>query len=571
MLARFFWIAVSLATCLSLPAFAQTGPPPAPRQALDLQAPPSGGSVSLTLEEAVAMALARNPSLEVERIRVQIAREEIGAERGRFDPMLNISQSAFRRDNIIASRFYPTGLYVDREQASRVSLESKNTLGGALTAGADFRRLFSTSNIQTLSPQYSANLVFGVTQPLLRDFGHSVSTARIRVAAQQVGIAEHTLAQQVARLIRQTEEEYWRWAFAREQADTRRRSLDAAVRFVTQAESLFGAGKVARASVLQARAALAQREDDAIAAATESARVEDRLRLLLQVDFAVALTAADGVEALVQPVRADLPLPPAIVKAATVTTGRLGAGLDAAASVTSALQRRPELLVLQRESEQREIELRLASNQRLPRLDLTAQYTTNGMSGRPSTVCVDPTSIECVAAGSGVPDSVFAARTQPGQAFGSLFSDYPFDGWSAELRLQVPLGNRTARAQHAEAALRLTEARLRLQAARDEIVRDVRDAVREAAAAQARLDAARQTATFAQTQFVAARTQFDAGLSSTFDVLRVQDELDRAKITELRALADLNVALGRVRLADMTILDDYNIELAAPGRAVATQ
>ena len=69
------------------------------------------------------------------------------------------------------------------------------------------------------------------------------------------------------------------------------------------------------------------------------------------------------------------------------------------------------------------------------------------------------------------------------------------------------------------------------------------------------------------TQFTTARTQFDAGLASTSDVVRSQDDLDRAILNELKTEMELNIALARVRLADMTVLDDHPI--AAPSRTVA--
>lgn len=577
MFVRLFCVAVFLAAGPATRAFAQDAPAataPAsrglcaigcttPQLKFSLQ-PPSGGRVSLS--EAIAMALARNPVLAIERLRVDAANEAIRAERGSMDPLLNVSQAAYRRDNIIASRFYPTGLYIDSENASRISIESKTMIGGTVTAGVDYRQLISTSNIQTLSPQYSANLVFGVSQPLLRDFGYDKATSGIRLSSQRAKVAEQSFVQAAARLISQTEEEYWRWTFARRQVDVRRRSREAAARLVTQADTLFGAGKAAPSSVLQARAALAQREEDAIAAAGDAESVEDRLKLLLRIDLAAALMPATLLaEAASGPVGAATP---AIVPAAMTGSGP-AAAIDPIASVESALKRRPELIALEREREQREIEFSLARNQLLPRLDLNAQYTRSGMAGLPSSVCVDPTAIECLQAGVGVPDSIFASMTEPRDALRSLFVRQPFDGWSAELRLQVPLLTRQARARRTEAALKLAESRLRLEAARDEVVKDVREAVRQATTAQARYDAARQVAAFARTQFTTASTQFDAGLASTYDVVRVQDELDRAALNELRAQMELNIALGKIRLADMTVLDDYPI--AGTRAAVGTK
>ena len=112
-------------------ALAQDAPAATPQVERDRQLP-SSGSVTLGLPEAIATALARNPSLTMERMRVDAANADTRAERGVLrEPQLNISQAAFRRDNVIASRFYPTGLYVDSEHATRISVESKTQLGGS--------------------------------------------------------------------------------------------------------------------------------------------------------------------------------------------------------------------------------------------------------------------------------------------------------------------------------------------------------------------------------------------------------------------------------------------------------
>ena len=182
MFVRFCCVAILLFAGPVTRALAQDTPAATPQVPRDRQLPTSG-SVMLGLPEAIATALARNPSLTMERMRVDAANADIEAEQGGLmEPRLNISQAAFRRDNVIASRFYPTGLYVDSEWATRVSVESKTRIGGTVSAGVDYRQLTSTSNIQTLSPQYSANLVFGVSQPLLRDFGDDAASTKFRLS-----------------------------------------------------------------------------------------------------------------------------------------------------------------------------------------------------------------------------------------------------------------------------------------------------------------------------------------------------------------------------------------------------
>jgi len=311
--------------------------------------------------------------------------------------------------------------------------------------------------------------------------------------------------------------------------------------------------------VQQARAALAQREEDAIGAAADAETVEDRLKLLLRVDMGALLTPVDSLA------RSGTESSPGITSASAALSQ--SKPIDPAASLASALKRRPELIALERERAQREIELSLAKDLLMPRLDLSAQYMRSGMSGLPSLVCVDPTALDCVRAGAGVPDSVFASMTTKGDAFDQLFNHNPFDGWTAELRLQVPLWMGTAKARRAEAELKLAASRMQLEATREDVARDVREAVRQAATARARLDSARQVVTYARSQFTTARTQMDAGLASSFDVVRTQDDLDRATLNELKAQTELNIALARVRLADMTVLDDHPMTVPAKSSA----
>jgi outer membrane protein TolC len=408
----------------------------------------------------------------------------------------------------------------------------------------DYNWLESTSNVQTLSPQFGANLTFGFAQSLLRDFGREVSTTGLRVAEKEGEIAENNLFRTVTQLIQQVEEMYWALAFLRQDLDGKRRSLEVAEELLVQNEELFQAGRVAAVSVLQANAGVAGREQEVITAESEVERFEDRLKSLLWLDLATTnLTPTD--EPALEP-----------------------ADIDERASLQTALQVRPEIRSLETEREQREIELNFASNQTLPRLDLALQYTLSGLSGRPNATCLDPTSPVCVPVGAQVGDTVFADRTGSLEAVTSLFSRNPFEGWSVELSFEIPLHNRTADARYASARLQLLETDTRIRAIYDQIQEEIRNAIRETQTAEKRVDAARETITFLEDQLEGMRSQLEAGLASSYDVLQVLDELDVARTTELRAVMDFNVGLSRVRLADASSLERYNIELERPPRYV---
>ncbi len=511
---------------------------------VDLNQRPISGPLTLTLSDAVTLALERNPSLKVEKIHIEQSRGKIVEEQGGFDTLINVKGTAARRDNLVASRFYPTGFYFDSEQSPSVSIEAHSFSGGRFTAGLDYKRLVSTSNTQTLSPQYSANLTFSFMQPLLRDFGRSVNNTRIQVAQKGTEIAENNLFQRISQLIQSVEESYWNLVFLRENLEIKKSSLDVAQGLLTQSEGLLRAGIVAPVSVLEAQSGVAGREEDVITSESEMKRFEDRLKILLWIDLAqVDVTPKDA------PLEAPV-------------------DFDEAAIIDNALRQRPELLGLQKEVEQREIELKYAENQTKPRLDLTGQYGQSGISGRPSTTCIDPNSVICEPVGNTISGSVFAGLTQVDDPFSRIFSRHPFDNWTVEMKLQIPIGNRTADARKSQASLQVLESGTRLHAVRDQIAMEIRDAFREIQTSRKRIDAARETIKFLEDQLDGTRKRLEAGLASSYDVLRVLADLNRARSNERKAVMDYNVGQSKLRLAEASNLARYNVELTTPPRYV---
>ena len=511
---------------------------------IQLQKPSIEGELPLTLGRAIELALERNPALTVEKIRLEQAREKILEEKGNYDPLFNLRNSIGRRDNVVASRFYPTGLYVDDEQGYGVGLEAKTYTGGRFNLGVDYKKLRSSSNTQTLSPQYSATFALTFTHALLRDFGLDVNMTRIRVAEKGENIAEYTLSQRISQLIQQVEEVYWSLIFLRQDLDLKRKSLGLAQGLLRRNEELLRAGRVAAVSVLEARAGVAAREEGVITAESEVKKFEDRLKLLLHVDLGkVNLTLLDkpGLEAVI---------------------------LDPERSLELGLKQRPEIQALQKEAEQREIEQKFAANQTFPRLDFTVQYGMSGLSGRPNKTLVNPSNPLLGAAGDSVTGSIFEGETHAKDAFDRFFTHNPFDNWSVELKLQIPLWNRTAKAQLSGANLRLAETQTRLRALRDQIQTEVRDTIRETLTARKRIEASRETVKFLEDQLEGTRKKFEAGLSTAYDILQVLDDLDKARTNENKAVMDYSVGQSKVRLAEASVLDKYNVELKKPPRYV---
>ena len=61
--------------------------PPRTEQ-VGLRPSPTTGPLTLSLEDAVRLAIENNPTLKVEKIRVEQARSRVGLQKGEFDPLL---------------------------------------------------------------------------------------------------------------------------------------------------------------------------------------------------------------------------------------------------------------------------------------------------------------------------------------------------------------------------------------------------------------------------------------------------------------------------------------------------
>ena len=513
--------------------FAQDAPP----DDIELRRAALEGEVPLTLRRSIELALENNPELVVEKLRVEQARAEVQEERGFYDPVFDISGLVGRRDNVVASRFFPTGLYVEQDAIYGARLNGITHMGSRYGVDINFHRQYSTSNTQSLSPQYAATLGLTFSQPLFRDSGSEVVLTRLRVAERQQEISEEDLAVGVSNVIFQVVQAYWNLVFLREDLEVRRTSLALAEALREQNENLFSAGQVRAVSLHEARAGVFEREEDVIRFENEVARAQDLLKVLLYADLStVTLIPGDPLD--------------------DVTVD-----LDPQHSYDLAASARAEILRLQKEIEQRGHEKNFASNQVHPRLDLNVQYGMTGLSGRPNRTLVNPGSPELGTAGDTVAGSVFAGITRPLGAFNSFFTRDGFDYWNVELRLELPLRNRTAEARLADANLRLRESEVTLAALRERVVLQVRDAIRNIETAGQSVDAAREAVRFVEEQLLATRVQFAAGLTTSYQVLRVLDTLAQARRRELRGLMDHNIARAALRAAEGTMLDYYNIEV----------
>jgi outer membrane protein TolC len=538
----------------------------------------------ITLHEAIAMAL-ENGTTGVQSIRLPGTLDDDLVTAGSlggpfpfgdsirvlaFNPAItytNIEASLARYDVVSRSilgfntQDQPTGssrsFNNGQFTAFGTSLEKANPYGGlanitfgsptnqGVNPGTNFYSKFTNPSVisGTINPQYTPDLRFAYTQPLLRNFGPDINSLlpqhpEIGQGGAQglndgfignTGIVIARIAFDNSRadferaanfMLMNVEFAYWNLygsfinLYATEQA------MKMAHKTWTVARAQFEAGKTAIFDVAQAEGQFQQFRGDRLTALGKALEAERTLRGLL------GLPMSDGKR---------------LIPVDTPTVAPYLPDWDSALEECRSL--RPELVMQRNDLKQKQLELKRELNTLLPELDFQAAYTVHG-------------------AGTGLDgDSVFAnGLTQ--NAFRSLAGDH-FNDYSVGVVLNVPLGFRAQNA--AVRAAKLTLARSYYQL-RDEEYRATRflrfaydDLIEKYRTIEARRSQRR-----AYTEELESRFKLVIAGSKVPDPFLLQAQRDWATALqqEYQAIVDYNNALSRFNFAKGTIMEYENIAVA---------
>jgi len=212
--------------------------------------------------------------------------------------------------------------------------------------------------------------------------------------------------------------------------------------------------------------------------------------------------------------------------------------------------RRPELDQVGFQIEQNKVDTTFFVWEARPSISLGASLSAVGRAG---------TALQRTADGR-VIDASNPASGSLATTWRQLWSgDFP--AWAFSLNVQVPIRNRTAEAQLAQA--RIAGERLATQQAKlqQSVGLEAQTAWQVIAVQRKSLEAARLTARLFEQQLEAQRARYESGFSSDFELLRYQRDLVDAKVRELRALVDLQQGVISLQRATDTLLDDLRVPL----------
>ncbi len=488
------------------------------------------GKILLTLEEAVDLALQRNLGLVIERYNREQFRLGITNARGIFDLNLAASSSWTDSETPTSSRLAGASVLQSNSQNFNLSLAQLDPWGGETTLQFNNTRSESNNSFSAINPAFSSGLQLQYALPLLRGFGTASTQRGVRVAKLQAQGNLRAFEQQLTDLVERVENAYWDLVEAQNQLLVARESLALAEELHRRNRVQVDVGTKPPLELVQSEANIATRLEGIIQATTAVGNAGDALRLLLNIDQG-ALWDAEVVA------ETDPRRPPAEI--------------DLARAIERALAARPELAGQKIELERLEIEAKFARQQTLPRLDLGLGYNFSGVGG--DVLEVDDQGNVTGRINGGWNDA-FKQVTK---------ADFPT--WQVSLQLAYPLQNRTARAQSAIAQADLDRGRVVLTQLQQQIVTEVRNAARQVRAAAQQIEAAGASRVLQERNLDAQQKRYENGMSTSFEVTQVQEDLSLAKSNEVQAIAGYRRALAAYHRAIGDLLGENGITIDDPG------
>jgi len=520
------------------------------------------GEARITLQQALAMALANNKDIVASRIDREISGYSLTGARGLYDPTIGAVSQFLKQQNPVASSLggSATGAVLNRTwQTDPTVSGSSPWLGGTYHVDLSSQRIYTNNTFVTLNPQYPSALNFQYTQPLWRNLRYDLNRHAIDVARKNRTLSDEQFRLRVMQVVEQTERAYWEVFYAYNNLQVQLDSVDIARQQDESNRRQQEQGLLAPIDVVAAQTQLANFELNAYSAQSALTQSENNLKILMLEGRTSALWSS----ALV-PVTAPDGAPP------------LTPLSDA---VNEALANRPELSQVEISGQINEKDTRLYRDQTKPQVDLVGSYTRSGLAGpvvvqngpNPFTSSFGPLidRLNVLSTSAGLNPIVLSTNSNPppavlvgdyGQSLSNLWAGN-FPTTQVQLRVSLPIRNRAAEANLSTA---LAQGR-RIQNQREQVEQtieaDVRNAMQLMQSAELRLEAARVQRESAEEQYNSEQRQFRAGTSTLFLVQQRQTTMITARSQERRAESDLGEAVSAYELATGSILRQHNINL----------
>jgi outer membrane protein len=480
----------------------------------------------LSLDQAVALALGHNINLEVSRLSLASAGEGVLAASGIFDPYVKMDLSESSAKSPATNQLQGAAVNVLKQRAFDLSLGQLLPTGAQASIAWTNSRTETNSTFFFLNPSYDSGLNLSLTQPLLKGFGTDVNRTTIEVSRRNREISRMQFEQIVITTLQKVEDAYWNLVYAKEDLKVEQESLKLAQDLLDQTRTRVRIGTLAPIDIVQSEATVAAREQAIILAENAVADAADVLKSLM------GFENADDWQSAIVPVD-------------TLEVTPRAENMDKA--IATALDRRLELKIQEVQEAIARDNLLVADNATKPQLDLALGYGYSGVGGTLSEL--DSTTGLVTVTPGGWNDALRQIRNRD------------FDQWSIGVNLTYPLGNNEARASLAEQRFALATTQQQRALARQSVIYEVRGAVRGLEAGVKSIAAAVKARELAERNLDAEQKKFANGMSTNYQVLKIQEDLATAQVAELQSRVSYRQTTVGYEVAVGTLLQDAGVKL----------
>ena len=515
-------------------ASGQTSTPTTAQQGGQTNAPAAGPKVSLTLDDAVKLALDKNLDIAVQRLNPQVSDLSVASARSVYLPTLNSTLSTQGQTALPTSQ-----INLGTNNAAPVTdtltfnggLNQNLQLGGGnLQVSLNNFRQTSTSNLINYNPAYNASWSAVYTQPLLRNFRTDVNRQQIQIAKLNRDVSDVQLKATITNTVSNVRNAYWDYVFAVQSVDVAKQSLDLANKQVEDNQTRVQVGTMAPINVVQAQAQSASALQNLVVAQANMRTGELALKRLI-----VNGTEDPNWNATLDPVDRPEFRPEEI---------------DVDAAIRRALSERTDILTAQKDVQMNDVTLKYLNDQLKPQADLVATYNLQGIGGdlyqrANSGILGSQATI--------VPGSI-------GDAYTSLFrNSYP--RWVVQANIGIPLGFSTQQANVARARVQLNQVQAQLKQIELQVATELTNQAITIRSNAERVQAAQAARELAQRQLDAENSKFAVGMSTNYFVITAQNQLATAQSNELQAILNYRKSLVDFDRLQQTTLQSQNITL----------
>ena len=489
------------------------------------------GKLRLSLRDAVVLTLENNSQVRVQETQIESSKFTLLGAHAPFDPLVTGSFIGNNTSSPPFSVVANTGLTLlgkSITKTAQVNYSETFETGTNIQVGLSGNRIsFNTGGINFgldfFNPSTGSTLNLQFTQPLLRNGWLFANRAPLMIARRNLEQSKANFAAQVNNSILLAVGQYWSVVEAKGNLDVAKASMDAAETTYKRDKRALELGALPPLDIYRSESQVASRRVQVIQSEYALKQAEDTLRLTIGADQDPFFEALD----------LDLTEQPD-------PQGELRS-IDAATALQDAFHKRPEFDATRAALANDATSIRLAHNHFLPELDLQGIYTSSGLGGS-------------------VLNST-TGQTTTASSLNQMFG-FGYPTYQAQLTLNLPLKNRTAKAELGTALVSRRNDLYNDRLVREQVLLDVRNAVHQLEQAKLSIVAGKEALDLANKTMAAEQRKYDLGSSTIFLVLEAQTEVAAAQQGLLQAQVGYQLAITAVDHATGELLEPYHIQIA---------